>query len=167
LSFSFSTTPSLTKAPISTTTPLTTSTTTPIPTPTPTPTFTPTSIPTPNQVPQPLPSPTPEPPQQDGQTQDNQITIISLTSPIKRGNNAKLEIQTIPGTECSIKVTLPSGTVSGAQGLQGVKISDGSGYIPWEWRIAGNTKPGTSTIEVTCTKNGSSFSKTIQMVITE
>ena len=104
------------------------------------------------------PSPIPEP--------TGQITIVSLTSPVKQNTTAQLNIQTTPTTQCSIKVTLPSGGQSSAGGLE-AKTADNSGTITWSWKINWNTTPGTANIDIGCSKDGQSFSKSLQMTIIE
>ncbi|MBI2062661.1 MAG: hypothetical protein HYT61_00200 [Candidatus Yanofskybacteria bacterium] len=150
--------------------------TTPIPTPSPvvssTPTPTPlepaatnSGLPLSGQVSSPTPTPTltltPQPTQQT-----NEIIVVSITSPVKQNDTAQLDIKTAPEAKCDITVTLPSGNQSNAKGLED-KLADNSGTITWSWKINWNTTPGTANIDINCSKNEQSFSKSLQMVIIE
>ncbi len=145
--------------------------TTPAPTYTPsrTPTPTPPSTglppsPTPSETPAPTTTPMPSPPPQEvGQ---GFINITSITSPVEQNSTAQLNISTLPDTQCSIKVTLPSGNQSSAKGLE-AKTADASGNTTWSWKINWNTTPGTANIDITCSKDGQNFSKSLQMTIIE
>lgn len=117
------------------------------------PASTPTTTPILTSTPQPSP-------------QNDQIIVISLTSPVKQNSTAKLDIKTLPEAQCAIKVTLPSGSQSTAGGLE-AKIADNSGAITWSWKINWNTTPGTANIDLTCSKDGQGFSKSLQMIIIE
>ena len=94
------------------------------------------------------------------------INTLSLTSPIKRGNEAKLDIKT-GLSSCKLGVVLPSGAISGASGLQGNKIPDANSTISWQWRIGGSTKAGTANLTISCLASGKTINVTLQMVITE
>lgn len=98
--------------------------------------------------------------------QNDQITVTFLTSPIKQNELAQLDIKTAPQAQCAIKVTLPSGSQSSANGLED-KTADNSGIITWSWKINWNTKPGVAIIEIGCSKDSQYFSKTLQMEIIE
>lgn len=106
-------------------------------------------------------TPTPQPTQQK-----EQITVLSLTSPVKQNSTAQLDIKTAPMSLCAITVTLPSGSQSTAKGLEN-KTADDSGLINWSWKINWNTKPGIANIDLTCSKDGLVISKSLQMTITE
>ena len=94
------------------------------------------------------------------------VEVLSLTSPVTRGSKALLSIKTESGASCSLKVTLPSGSISSAQGLQGNKIPNQNGVISWEWRIGSTTKPGIAKLDLTCNKDGSSLIRVLEMIIT-
>jgi len=68
------------------------------------------------------------------------ITVTQLTSPISRGSNATISINTAPNTYCSIIVYYKSGA-SKAQGLD-PKNSDGNGNCSWTWKVGTRTTPG-------------------------
>ncbi len=155
-----------TPTPIHTSTPSRTPTPTPTPIPITTPAPTPTPTPPPSETPIPTPIPTPTPLPSSQSSQQELISVVSLTSPIKRGLTAELNITTLPDAQCSIKVILPSGNESGASGLKTPIVST-PGNIKWSWKIGGSTNPGTATINLSCSENGQSFSKSLQMVITE
>ena len=133
---------------------------TPTPTLTPAHILTPLSSPVPIQTPVKTSSPTPK-----GAGQGF-IDIISVTSPVKQNDDAQVSIATTAGALCSIKVILPSDTQSTAKGLE-TKTADASGNITWSWKINWNTTTGTATIEISCSKDGQSFSKSLQMAIVE
>ncbi len=153
-------------------TPIPHQTTTPTPTnspqATPTPTQFPSSTPTPTVSPVPTDTPTPAPSTSDI-PQSPEISVAVFTNPVARGNNAELKIKTSVGASCSIKLTLPSGSQSSAQGLQGSKSTDENGSIDWQWKISGSTKPSPpdAKIDITCSKDGTNYSSALQMTITE
>jgi len=80
-------------------------------------------------------------------TSDLFLEIISVTSPVYRGNYATLAAMTAPYTLCGIDVYYKSGK-SEAWGLYPHK-SDDDGYISWRWLVGGNTTPGHWKIVVT------------------
>ena len=84
--------------------------------------------------------PPPEEPPQEEQQPSYGITVVSLTSPISRGSQASITINTAPNTYCTIKVYYKSGP-SSAQGLD-PKNSDGSGNCTWSWKVGSRTTPG-------------------------
>ncbi len=79
------------------------------------------------------------------------IQIVSLTSPVKAGGRATLEIQGEPDTEYAITVRYSSGA-SSASGLE-PKISDADGRVSWTWKVGGSVKPGKYTITVSSGNN--------------
>lgn len=80
-----------------------------------------------------------EPPQEEQQATYG-INIVSLTSPINRGSQASITINTAPNVSCNITVYYKSGA-SEAQGLE-PKNSDGSGNCTWSWKVGTRTTPG-------------------------
>ncbi|MBI2670286.1 MAG: hypothetical protein HYX20_04045 [Candidatus Yanofskybacteria bacterium] len=169
--------PSFTTIPVATLLPVLS---TPLPTPTPLePTATNSSPPLTGQTSSPTPTitltpnfseensggqatPTPQPTQQN----DEIIVVSLIPSPVKQNDTVKLDIKTAQETQCALKVTLPSGSQSTAKGLED-KTADNSGVISWSWKINWNTTPGTANIDINCSKNEQSFSKSLQMVIIE
>lgn len=81
------------------------------------------------------------------QTSDIFVDILSVTSPVSRGNFATLEAQTIPDAHCGIEVYYKTGK-SEAIGLYSHR-SDDEGCISWRWLVGGNTTPGIWEIVVT------------------
>lgn len=75
------------------------------------------------------------------------VEILSVTSPVSRGNYATLEAQTIPGALCGIDVYYKT-VKSEAFGLF-PHYADNSGSISWSWLVGGNTTPGKWEIVVT------------------
>lgn len=84
--------------------------------------------------------------QSDVPVQSNMIAVQSLTSPIRRGSTAHMEIKGIPGEEYSITVYYAS-SVSKAADLV-PKIADESGLVTWKWKVGARTAPGTYKITV-------------------
>lgn len=78
---------------------------------------------------------------------DSDITIISMTSPVKAGSKATLEIQGEPNTEYDITVKYASGA-SSAAGLE-PKLSDADGKASWTWKVGSQVKPGKYTATIT------------------
>ena len=83
---------------------------------------------------------TPEPPK------ELKIEVVTLTSPIKAGKSATVEIIGEPETEYSITVKYSSGP-SSAKGLE-PKCSDIEGRVSWTWKVSANVKPGEYTITI-------------------
>ena len=92
------------------------------------------------------------------------IAVISLTSPIKPGANAKLVVKTLPAANCTITVYYKSGP-SSASGL-GAKQADGSGNCSWSWKVGSATAAGTWSIVVAAAAGGHSTSIQIPFVVT-
>ena len=84
--------------------------------------------------------------QSDAPGQDGVITVQSLTSPVRRGSTAYMEIQGIPGEEYSITRYYAS-SVSKAADLV-PKIADANGLVTWKWKVGARTAPGTYKITV-------------------
>jgi hypothetical protein len=103
----------------------------------------------------------PSTPQEAGQVF---INIASITSLVKQNSLAQLSVLTLPSAQCSINVVLPNGNQSTAKGLE-VKTADVSGNVSWSWKINWNTTPGTANIDITCSKDGQSLSKSLQITI--
>jgi len=75
------------------------------------------------------------------------INVVSLTSPISRGSQASITINTAPNVLCTIAVYYKSGQ-SEAQGLE-PKNSDGNGNCTWSWKVGNRTTPGEWKIVIT------------------
>jgi competence protein ComEC len=91
--------------------------------------------------------------------EDITINVISLTSPINAGSNASLNIQTLPGANCSITVYYKSGA-SQAAGL-GSQVANSSGKASWSWKVGSRTSPGIWEIIVQSNLNDKSVSISI------
>lgn len=148
-----------------------------VPSPTPSPSTTPsqeiTPVPTPSNTPKPTPtlSPTPEisstpsPTPTPSQTSESIYVVSTVPLVYKQKTDAQLQIQTYPQASCGIKVTLPSGSISGNNALV-TKIADSSGFITWIWGISWNTKTGTGKIDLNCTYDSQSYSKSVEFTVT-
>jgi len=84
------------------------------------------------------------------------IVLASLTTPIKKGADATLIIQTAPNTGCFLTYVEPSGVVSTAAGL-GKKTADGTGFCRWDWKISPTTSAGTGRLSVAAKGPAASF----------
>jgi hypothetical protein len=84
------------------------------------------------------------------------IVLVSLTTPIKKGADASLIIQTAPNAGCFLTYVEPSGVVSTAEGL-GKKIADGTGLCRWDWKISPTTSAGTGRLSVAAKGPAASF----------
>lgn len=69
------------------------------------------------------------------------FSVLLLTSPIARGQNATLEIETVAKSTCNLVYITPQGSTSGASGL-GLTTADKSGVCLWSWQIAPTDKRG-------------------------
>ena len=90
---------------------------------------------------------------------DLNATLVSLTTPVKAGKSATIEITAEPNTEYSITVRYSSGP-SSAKGLE-PKLSDENGSVSWTWKVSANVKPGEYTIEI---KSGNAVYETTFVV---
>jgi len=78
------------------------------------------------------------------------IRVVSLTSPVRIGSEAKLTISTIPNAACTLTVYSKAGWPSGAYGLAD-QNADGDGMATWRWRVHSRLTPGVGRIVVACT----------------
>lgn len=89
--------------------------------------------------------------QQEEQQEQQQVTyginVVSLASPISRGSQASITINTAPNVLCTITVYYKSGP-STAQGLE-PKNSDSNGNCTWSWKVGTRTTPGNWKIVLT------------------
>ena len=76
------------------------------------------------------------------------VKFLSIRSPVPRGGQAAVTIQTTPGTPCAITVFYRSGP-SRASGLE-PKPADASGRVTWTWKVGTRTTPGRWPIRVEC-----------------
>lgn len=82
-----------------------------------------------------------------------QVKAVSLTSPVRRGDDASLAVQTAANASCTIAVRYKTG-LSKATGLV-PKTSDSAGKVGWTWRVSSGATPGKWPITVTCSAGGS------------
>lgn len=80
---------------------------------------------------------------------DGGIRKLSITSPISRGDYARLTVSS--SARCSIAVIYKSGA-SVAKGLY--PKSPSGGRITWSWKVGTNTTPGRWPIIVSCGRAG-------------
>ena len=97
--------------------------------------------------------------EKEPETVDLDLTLVSLTTPIKAGKSATIEVIAEPNTKYSITVRYSSGP-SSAKGLEPA-TSDENGKVSWTWRVSSNVKPGEYTIEI---KSGNAVYKTTFVV---
>lgn len=91
------------------------------------------------------------------------LAIDSVTSPVKRGDNAKLTARTAAGAQCEIAVYYKSGK-SSASGLT-PKTPDAGGNVSWTWTVGSSTTVGNWKIEVTASLNGQSSNQTTYFTV--
>ncbi len=89
------------------------------------------------------------------------VEIVSLTSPIVRGQEASITIKGTPGVEYIIKVVYKSGP-SSAKGLE-PKNADSDGTVKWSWKVSSRTTSGSWSIEI----SGGGASVTAPFLVTE
>lgn len=93
------------------------------------------------------------------------LKIVSVTSPVSRGNAASLVARATPGATCSIVVVYKSGP-SRAQGLE-TKVADADGNVSWTWIVGTRTTLGTWPITVTASLGGRSISRSTSITVVE
>ena len=86
----------------------------------------------------------------------NNIKLVSMTSPVSRGNDVTVSIKGIPNTTYDIDVIYSSGE-SKAIGLED-KTSDNEGNVSWTFKVSSNVKPGTYEVKITGGENSVSYS---------
>ena len=77
------------------------------------------------------------------------ITLQSLTSPVKAGDDARLRLVVGASSRCDIEYISPAGTASNARGLV-PRTANAQGNIDWTWTIGSSTQPGQGTVQVDC-----------------
>jgi len=93
-------------------------------------------------------------------TNGQEIQVITLTSPIVRGQEASVTIKGTPGVEYAIKVIYKSGP-SSAKGLE-PKNADSGGRVTWSWKVSARTTAGSWSIEI----SGGGASVTVPFIVT-
>ena len=79
------------------------------------------------------------------------LSLLCLTSIVRRGDYARLQIETAPGAWCQIDVRYHSGL---STDLDLSPRSAFCGVATWRWKVAAETPPGTWPIVVTARLNG-------------
>jgi micrococcal nuclease len=77
------------------------------------------------------------------------VKRISLTSPVRAGDEAALTVNVAPRARCTIEVIYDT-VVSKAKGLNPKR----GGQITWRWRVGTSTHPGRWPIIVRCGQSG-------------
>ena len=77
------------------------------------------------------------------------VSMQSLTSPVRPGDNASMTIKTNPKAACSIKVEYTNNQPSSDSGLV-PKNADEYGIVSWSWSVEPNRLPGIWPATVTC-----------------
>ena len=80
---------------------------------------------------------------------DHAPILISLSSPIPRGQSETVTAKFVPNASCSITYTNPSGEATTALGLEDKQTSD-DGRVSWTWTITPATEPGLALVLVKC-----------------
>lgn len=78
--------------------------------------------------------------------------LVSVTSPVGRGEHATLVARGAPARQCRITVYYKSGP-SVAQGLDSKRPRNGR--VSWTWMVGTNTTAGRWPIQVSCGSAGS------------
>ena len=93
------------------------------------------------------------------------VELVSLTSPVRAGEDANLAVKTLPGAECSIRVRYQSGW-STAAGLYS-KQADEEGNVSWTWVVETHTAPGTWLIYIITTLDSETAKLEIPLTVSE
>jgi len=80
---------------------------------------------------------------------DLPLTLVALTSPVSRGHDARIDVQTSPGTQCMLLIHYEAG--GAAKDLALPKRADSKGRVSWTWRVDPKATPGSWPIGVHCT----------------
>ena len=79
------------------------------------------------------------------------VSVLCLTSHVRRGDYAKLQVQTVPDAWCKIDVRYHSGLTTD---LDLSPRSAFCGAVTWRWKVTADTPPGTWPVIVTARLNG-------------
>jgi len=77
------------------------------------------------------------------------LTLITLTSPVSRGHDARVAVRTAPGTQCMLLFHYQAGATP--KNLAMPKRADDKGRVSWRWRVDPHAVPGSWPIVVHCT----------------
>ena len=89
-------------------------------------------------------------------TSNSNINLVSLDTPVSRGNDVTVSIKGLPNTTYDIDVIYSSGE-SKASGLED-KTSDSEGNVSWTFKVSSNVKPGTYEVKITDGEDSVSYS---------
>lgn len=84
------------------------------------------------------------------------ISLVNITSPVKKGDMANISIKALPNTNYDIDVIYSSGA-SKAKGLEN-KTSDSEGNVSWTFKVSSNVKSGTYEVKISDEKGSNSYS---------
>ncbi len=104
------------------------------------------------QEPPPPPTPTPAP---------ITLELLHLTTPIKCGQDATLQVRAAPDIQCHLSYETPAENPSQAKGL-GPTTADSQGVCTWNWHIQHNTSPGTGILTVQAASQTATYPIEIQ-----
>jgi len=76
------------------------------------------------------------------------LMLVALTSPVRRGHDARLTVRTAPDTQCLLLVQYRVGGTPANVAIP--KRADGKGLVSWTWRVDPKTTPGSWPIIVHC-----------------
>jgi len=82
------------------------------------------------------------------------IQLLGVTSPVRHGGYASIQIRAYTRATCSIRVHYGSRAPIKAAGL-GVKSTFFAGIVGWRWLMSPSATRGRWTIDVSCGANGS------------
>jgi hypothetical protein len=83
-----------------------------------------------------------------GLGRDLPLVLVALTSPVHRGHDARLTVQTDPHTQCMLLWSYRAGGADGEVAVP--KRADAGGRITWTWRVQPQAAPGTWPVIVHC-----------------
>lgn len=86
----------------------------------------------------------------------NNISLVSMTSPISKGSDVTVSIKGLPNTTYNIDVIYSSGA-SKASGLED-KTSDSEGNVSWTFKVSSNVKLGTYEVKISDGEDSASYS---------
>ena len=93
------------------------------------------------------------------------LALIDVTSLVDQGRYATVEVETLPGASCMIKVWYKTGW-STAAGLYSKEVGE-KGRVSWTWQVSPRTSPGTWPVYVTAVLNGETAALETYFTVTE
>ncbi|MGB2786801.1 MAG: hypothetical protein WBB94_00265 [Candidatus Saccharimonadaceae bacterium] len=78
------------------------------------------------------------------------VAVQVLTSPIKQGSNASIQIKTNPHSACSIRVEYGLKKEASTDSGLVPKSADEYGSVRWSWKVEDSRPVGTWPVTVTC-----------------